>query len=370
MKILHVAESIRGGCGTYLNELLPGLIAESGADNVRVLAPDRHLSQLPDVAPRVIRSFRRPGRALGLLFLTVRLIAAIREFSPDLIHAHSTFAGAIARMLAILLPRVPPIVYCPHGWVFDTARSSAMRRRTEAVERFLSRWCVAIVAISNAEKCAGEAAGISSGKIVVIHNGIRPSLPIRTVAAWTDTRVRALFVGRLDRQKGLDVLLEAVRPLGKSVAVRVIGAAVVSRGRNPGDCGNVEYLGWLGRNEVAAQLEACDVVVMPSRWEGFGLVAIEAMRSAKPVIASRVGGLAEIVVDGVTGRLVPAADPEAVREALLADSAQERVRMGIAGRERFQALYSIDRTRTQLDSLYRAVVNGSAQGALDWLPRQ
>ncbi len=83
-----------------------------------------------------------------------------------------------------------------------------------------------------------------------------------------------------------------------------------------------------------------------------------------------MGGLAEIVVDGVTGRLVPAADPEAVREALLADSAQERVRMGIAGRERFQALYSIDRTRTQLDSLYRAVVNGSAQGALDWLPRQ
>jgi glycosyltransferase involved in cell wall biosynthesis len=99
-------------------------------------------------------------------------------------------------------------------------------------------------------------------------------------------------------------------------------------------------------------MAACDVVVMPSRWEGFGLVAIEAMRLAKPVVASGVGGLREIIVEGVTGRLVPAEDPVALREALLADSAQRRAQMGSDGRRRFLERYCIDRTHAQLLRLY------------------
>ncbi len=361
MKVLHVAESIRGGCGTYLNELLSGLNDDVGAGSIRVLAPDRHVKQLPDVPAAAIRSFRRPGRAFGLFFLAVELLAAVREFRPDLIHAHSTFAGAVARMLALIVPGMPPIVYCPHGWVFDTARSRGVRRRMEAIERLLSRWCVAIVAISEAEKLAGEAAGIRQGKMVVIQNGIRSSPPPWIARAWSDSRLKVLFVGRLDRQKGVDVLLEAVRPLEERVTVRIIGESVLSNSAAPAGTRNVQYLGWLNQEDVTAQISACDVVVMPSRWEGFGLVAIEAMRLAKPVIASRIGGLTDVIVDGVTGRLVPVGYAAALREALFADSHEARSRMGAAGRERFLSLYTIDRTRSQLASLYQAVLRSSPQ---------
>jgi glycosyltransferase involved in cell wall biosynthesis len=294
---------------------------------------------------------------LGLVFLLFQLGNTIRTFRPDLIHAHSTFAGAIVRFLALFLPRMPKIVYCPHGWVFDTARSSGTRRWMEAAERIQSRRCAAIVSISYAEKAAGEAAGISPEKLIVIPNGLRPSARIRSSTAWDDHRIKALFVGRLDRQKGVDVLIEAVRNLQDSVCVRIVGESVVARQDSRSSLANVEYLGWLDQDAVASQIEACDLVVMPSRWEGFGLVAIEAMRAAKPVIASAVGGLVEIVVDGVTGRLVPVGNSSALSEALVSSSREQLLQMGRTGRERFLARYSIDKTHSNLMSLYQRLLS-------------
>jgi glycosyltransferase involved in cell wall biosynthesis len=367
MKILHVVESSRGGCGTYLNELAPLQINDFGTDSVRVIAPDRHLSQLRDIPSCAIRSFWRPGRAIGLPFLTFKLISTIRDFRPDVIHAHSTFAGAVARILTIFVPGLPPIIYCAHGWVFDTAQSPKARRCMAAIERFLSRWCVAIVCISNAERTAGEAVGIRPEKLIVIQNGIRSSLPSQTVADWDDQRLKVLFVGRLDRQKGVDILLEAVRPLAEAVTVRLIGEAVLSKGGKPPNSGTVEYLGWLDQDNIASQMRACDVVVMPSRWEGFGLVAIEAMRLGKPVVASATGGLVEIVVDGVTGRLIPIDNPKILRAALISSATEALAQMGEAGRKRFLALYSIDRTQAQLKSLYEAAVAAArSRGTIDF----
>ncbi len=356
MKILHVAESIRGGCGTYLNELVPMLMEDLGADGVRVIAPDRHAAQLPRVARGIIRTFRRPGRVLGLFFLAPKLMATVREFRPDLIHAHSTFAGAVVRLLSIFSPHFPPIVYCPHGWVFDTARSAKTRSVLQAAERLLSHFSAAIVSISDAERQAGEAAGIQRHKMTVIYNGLRAEPPAGTAAQWETPAIKVLFVGRLDRQKGVDVLIEAARTLEDTLNVRIVGEAVVRKGAKPEDSQNISYLGWLDEEGITAQMRACDLVAMPSRWEGFGLVALEAMRLGKQVIASSVGGLKEVVIDGVTGRLVAPDDPKALRAALLRDSPQERMRMGQAGRKRFLVCYNADRTHAQLKSLYRAVI--------------
>jgi glycosyltransferase involved in cell wall biosynthesis len=361
-RVLHIAESIRGGCGTYLNELVPRQIAEVGTEKIRVLVPDRHRSQIPEVADSSVETFHRPGRMLGLIFFAVGLIAVMRAFRPQLVHAHSTFAGAIVRVLSMFTTRTPPIVYCPHGWVFDTTDRPAIKAAMQTAERFLSRWCAAVVAISQSEKSVAEAIGIPGDKVVLIRNGLSTAAPVVRAANWDDSRLRILFVGRLDRQKGIDVLLEAIQPLQHQTAVRVVGESVLSKSASRVDSPNVEYLGWLDQKSITSQMMACDVVVMPSRWEGFGLVAIEAMRLAKPVIASRVGGLVEIVVDGVTGRLVPIEDIAALRDALLADSEADRRRMGAAGRERFLDRFSIDRTHAQLISLYGSI--GDSQHSL------
>ncbi|NML17770.1 glycosyltransferase [Azohydromonas caseinilytica] len=356
MKVLHVAESIKGGCGTYLDEIVPLQVQALGERQVRCLVPREHAAQLPRVEPGLVRTFGRPGRAAGLPRLARELTRLVDEWQPDLIHAHSTFAGAVSRALSVAR-RLPPIVYCPHGWVFDVEQPRLMRWATESAERLMAPRSARIVAISDAERRRGEAAGIPAERLVVVPNGIHAKAPMQR-AVWPMPRLRVLFVGRLDRQKGVDVLIEAARDLGDKVSVRIVGDAVVAGGRPApnGDARHIEFLGWMDSAGVAAQINACDVVVMPSRWEGFGLVAVEAMRAGKPVWASAVGGLREVVADGFTGRLFPVGDAAALRTLLRqADRAALR-RMGAAGRERFLAHYTSDRTHQALLRLYADVL--------------
>lgn len=359
MKVLHVAETIRGGCGTYLNEIVPLQIARLGAEQVRCLVPAQHLAQLAQVPGERVCTFDRPSRRAGLWHLAAATDSAVRRWQPDLVHAHSTFAGAVVRLLSCVRP-MPPVVYCPHGWVFDVAHGAAAGALVRAAERLLSHRARRIVAISEAERLAGERAGIRADKLVVVANGIGAACPAQR-APWHDARLKVLFVGRLDRQKGVDVLLEAVRCLGSQVSVRIVGEAVLSGAADPAAANrlsHVEFLGWQDPAAVAAQLNACDVVVMPSRWEGFGLVAVEAMRAGKPVIASAIGGLPEIVVDGVTGWLVRPDDAAALAAALAACDENVRARMGRAGRQRFLARFTSDRTSERLLQVYAEALAG------------
>jgi glycosyltransferase involved in cell wall biosynthesis len=328
-----------------------------GAENICVLVPAQHRSHLSNVDDRLTCTFNRPNRLIGLVHLTVSVARRIRTFRPDIVHVHSTFAGAIVRMLSVCMPTMPPIIYCPHGWVFDAARTKWTRRWFEGIERFFSRRCVAIVCISDNERAAAESAGISPHKLALIPNGL-PVQPFATQAAtWTDSRIKTLFIGRLDRQKGVDVLLEAVRGLESQISLRIVGESVQSAAQKRCRFAHVEYLGWLDAAGAASQINACDVVVVPSRWEGFGLVALEAMRSGKPVIASAVGGLVEIVVDGQTGRLVPPGDSRALRAAILSITERWRARTGAAGLHRFRARFSIARVHSQHMSLYEAILS-------------
>ena len=356
MKILHVAESIKGGCGTYLNEIVALQAASLGPHRVRCLVPREHALHLSRLDAASLRTFARPSRLGGLPHLLRALAQQVRYWKPDLVHAHSTFAGALSRMLS-LLGTMPPIVYCPHGWVFDVEQPGLARWATRGAERWMAPRSARIVAISEAERRLGELAGIEPRRLVLVPNGIRPDVTAAR-APWPTARLRVLFVGRLDRQKGVDVLLDAVRGLGDVASVRIIGEAVVGAGgpMRGEDNGHVEFLGWLDQAGVAAQINACDVVAMPSRWEGFGLVALEAMRAGKAVWASAVGGLPEIVVDGVTGRLFPAGDAAALRSLLLRTGRDELRRLGAAGRGRFAAHYTSDRTHAALMQLYAQVL--------------
>ena len=115
---------------------------------------------------------------------------------------------------------------------------------------------------------------------------------------------------------------------------------------------NVELLGWKSPEEIAGFMNACDVVVMPSRWEGFGLVAVEAMRARKPVIASAVGGLRSIVRHGQTGFLVPAGDSDALAQTIVARDRAGWREMGLAGYMRFLSRYQSDRMNGDIVDLY------------------
>ena len=362
MKILHIAETIWGGCGTYLNEIVPLQIDRLGAHNLRCIVPTQHLAHLSDIPEELVDGFDRPSRKTGLLRLASATHAAVRDWQPDVIHAHSTFAGGVVRVMSCF-QSMPPIVYCAHGWVFDVAKRPAVRRMTEAAERALSHRAKRIVAISQAERLSGERAGIDADKLVVVANGIGAKVPTQR-AEWNDSRIKLLFVGRLDRQKGVDVLLKAVTGLEDRITLRIVGEQVVSGAPSLAAANtlpHVEFLGWQDKQSVAAQLNACDAVVMPSRWEGFGLVAVEAMRAAKPVIASAIGGLPEIVLDDVTGHLVQPDNDHALAATLATLKADRLERMGQAGYARFLECFTSKRTNDGLMQVYAEALHGTAR---------
>jgi len=354
MKVLHVCETLLGGTGTYLNELLPAMQKEMGEDRIFLLVPENHKEAIPDIKKSVFW-FSRSTRKSGIFNLVKEYIKVMRKVRPDIVHAHSTFSGFIVRILSPFFGA--KVIYCPHGFATDIKQSKLRKSIIGIVEKVFSYFCSKIICISNHEKQVGMDIGISEEKLVVIYNGISKTPPKFTLVPWEDKRLKLLFVGRLDTQKGIDILLKSVSEMESNVILYVIGGSVVG-----GDeiyfskYKNVKALGWSSPSEIAAYMSASDAVVIPSLWEGFGLVAIEAMRSSKPVIASRVGGLAEIVIDEETGFLIPPGDAVALGKCISSVNKEDLIRMGNKGKKRFLSNFTSDRMLSEVIDIYKSVV--------------
>jgi glycosyltransferase involved in cell wall biosynthesis len=172
-------------------------------------------------------------------------------------------------------------------------------------------------------------------------------------------------VGRLALQKGQRHLIAAM----PSLLERVPRARAIIAGSGDleeylrelaQELGVADQVHVLGpRKDVPALMHAIDVFAMPSIWEGFGLVLLEAMAAGRPIVASRVATIPEVVVDGETGLLVPAGDPLALAEALaqLADEPEQATRFGEAGRERLRRQFSIEKMVGDTELLYRELLD-------------
>ena len=358
LRILHVAETAKGGVGTYLNEIVPLQAEAFGLEAVRVIAPQEHLMQLPDVPSSMIVPFPRRGRDAATVARLARAIRAeAARLRPTIIHAHSTGAGAIVRTM-FAFARSPRIVHCAHGWPFLIEAAGWKQRLAEIHERVMARFCDGVVCISRHEALEARRIGVPESKIVLVPNGVSRTAPRpEAIEPWRGERLRVLFVGRLDRQKGFDLLSSAAADLVAEVQFKVAGAAVANAAAMPNLPANMELLGWCSLATVEAYLQAADVVVMPSRWEGFGLVAIEAMRAGKPVIATRIGGLPEIIEHGRTGLLI---EPNSVQALVLALRALDRptaASMGAKARLRFLERFTIEGTQADLIRLYRRLLS-------------
>lgn len=363
LKILHVAETAQGGVGSYIEEIAPLQADLYGQRKVRVVMPAEHAGHFRKLGRVSLHTFPTEGigRLRAMLRMTATALKLVRQWRPDVVHLHSTYAGFALRPLLALLPRGPRVVYCAHGWAFDREGSGRVNAALQAVERIWSRWCDAVICISRHDFDSGRRAGIAAQRMVVVMNGIADVAQQEPAGEpWPNDGLRILFVGRLDRQKGVDVLYEALRRLGPRASALVVGSAVVAGERGATAPDNARVLGWLPRERVAAYYRAAQVLVVPSRWEGFGLVALEAMRAGRAVIASKVGGLPEVVDDGVSGLLFspglgpqPAADLAGMLEGLSVEQLQA---MGEAGRARFEKLFHIRRVGAELDVLYQQLL--------------
>lgn len=354
MKILHVCESIIGGTGSYLAELIPHQVRKYGAENVALLIPDSQMDYLEtsisNVSP-VIINFARPRRLAGAFHLIGAYRQALFTFRPDVVHAHSSIAGLVVRSLRTA--GMAKIAFCPHGWSVDMKSGPAMRLFAQVSERVLALFSDETIVISRHEFDRGRQLGVGESRLHLIPNGIATEPPDVEPAEWNDKRLKVLYAGRLDRQKGVDILLKAVVGLEDKISVRLAGDVAVGSNFLQDEMPScVEKLGWLDRKDVIAQMKSCDVLVMPSRWEGFGLVAVEAMRLAKPVAASAVGGLREVIGNGDCGFLFPPEDDRALHEVLAALDKEKLKAMGERAYQRFLSAYTSDRMVREIDGVY------------------
>ncbi len=283
-----------------------------------------------------------PLRRLGL-GRAIRAAHAARPF--DLIHAHEIIPTGYAALPAARRLGLP-LVCTAHGSdVYRTARRRCCHSQAAQVIRMAAR----VVAVSR--DLAAHASRIAAPKeeVAVVPNGVDLDLfgPISREAArqklGLDDAPIVLYVGNLLSYKGVLDLLEAFRLLSGShpearliyVGGGALSAAIAARAAEVGLSDRVRLVGPRPREEIPLWIAASAVCTLASHSESFGIAALEAMACARPVVASRVGGLPELIQDGMTGRLVPARNPVALATAiaeLLSDPGQA-ARLGEAARQ-------------------------------------
>lgn len=363
-----------GGREILVGRLLPALAARGHRFTV---VTSHHDACLPDREVRDGVEIRRLPffRALGerdvaaIAGLQRRVDDLLGELSPDLVHLHDVGASALFCLRSRALGATQVLTtmhYCP-----PPVGPGLLAQGLAA-----SRW---VTAVSSAALAACVAIAPSIGpRSSVIRNGLEPPAqpdgqPIVPRPADAVQPPRLLCVGKLTEGKGFDLAIDALAAMGPARGdARLIVAgdgparpALRRQAESAGLGDAVEFAGWVPPAEVWALMENATMVLAPSRettqWqEGLPLVALEAALMARPMIASRTGGLPEIILDGKTGLLVEPGDAAGLADAiarLLADPAVAAA-MGRSARERALREFRWQDVIAAYDALYRRLVPG------------
>lgn len=284
----------------------------------------------------------------------------IRSERYDIVHLHTKRAHT----LSLWLPRGPQ---CPKYVV--TRRMDYPEAKSWYTRYLYNRRVDGVVAISRVIMELLAEAGVEPGRIRLIHSGIDPERFVRCAAAAVtkhDTVVG--IVAALEERKGHRYLFEAAAALkrrGRKIEFLVAGEGPVRRqleeqvkALNLAD--EVRFCGFV--SDAPAFLSQIDIFVLPSLYEGLGVAVLEAMAAGKPVIASRVGGLPELVADGETGLLVSPKNVEGLIEAIarLADDESLAREMGRKGAARARTNFSLENMAAQNEAYYYELVGAPA----------
>jgi glycosyltransferase involved in cell wall biosynthesis len=315
-----------------------------------------------------VETYTRTGRNLrSVLALVLAIRSAIRRHDPDIVHLHSSFAGAIGRLVLSGLRSRAHVVYCAHCWSFDRPERSMGTWLWTSVEWALSHVTDVIVNISEHEQVLLRRAHFPLKKTALIVTGIRDLPPERRAAPMVTrapgASLRLLFAGRMDRQKGIDLLLREFAEIDpRRATLTLVGKSIVG-------CTDlvlpphVESLGWVARDALLAALEDYDVVVMPSRWEGMPLWAIEVMRSGRVLVCSSHGAFPHFIVQGVNGFLVDINRPGFLDRALRDLETSDLPAVGRAARGTYETMFGNQQMNADLMELYQRLADGDRRSA-------
>ncbi len=342
MKILFViTKSNWGGAQRYVFDL--AVEAKKRGHEAVVLAGGNGelISRLKDAGIET-RSLEGLGRDINVgsdfkSFLT--LIRLIKEIRPDVLHVNSAKIGGLGT-LAGRLTRVPRIIFTGHGWAFNEDRSSLSRIAIKFFSWITILLSHTTIAVSHMIQKQISAFPFTKRKIKVIHNSIQQEVLTEKDNARCLISPRALSkkiwigtIGELHPIKGQEYLIRAMKEItDPEVCLVIIGAGereafLKNLIKEEGLTDRVFLAGRVSR--AGTHAKAFDIFVLPSLSEGLAYVLLEAGLAGLPIIASQVGGIPEIIENGITGLLVPARDEHAIAEALHALLADESLRTSL-----------------------------------------
>ncbi len=367
MRIVYVLASLGMGGAERQVLALAGRMAQRGHTVALLVLRPRLAEEWPtqldvfhlDMHKRPVSLFK--GLARGRRFL--------REFHPDLVHSHTFPGNLVARVLQASTP-APALISTIHniyegGWprMLAYRLTDGLSRRTTAVSKAAARRYVHLKAVPE-HKCQVLANGIEISEFVPDSGRrarLREQMGVAGQFVW-------LTAGRVARAKDYPNLMRAFAQVraahtdaqlwaaGAVTAVEATQFQHMSVRRGMGDA-----VRWLGlRRDLPALLDAADGFVLASAWEGMPLVIGEAMAMEKPVVATDVGGVSELVGDA--GLIVPSRDPTKLAEAMLdlmRRPLQDRQALGRAARERIATSFDMDAKADEWEALYRAVLESS-----------
>jgi len=300
------------------------------------------------------------------------LIKILRNERPDIVHTHTSKAGILGRWAAFFV-RVPVIIHTPHGHVFWGYFGKLKTRIFILLEKISALVTDRLIMLTEQEKNDHLHFHIApENKFSVVHSGINldefsntsvdPASMKRRLGVPEDNLIVGT-VGRLTSIKGHRYLIEAARKIAGSrpdTTFVILGDGelldelknMVTRSDIEE---NIKFLGW--RSDVAEVMSTFDIFALPSLNEGMGRVLVEAMALGRPIVASNIGGIPDLVVDGENGYLVPVGDVEslAARIRKLLDDPEKREEMGECGKK-IAIDYSANAMVQKIDRVYRKLV--------------
>lgn len=328
--ILQITEAYEGGVRRHLRDLSLSL-PRSTISTTLLLSPNRitphefnsdsltYSSQGATPIPLSMQRHIAPCRDTSALYSIRR---TIRQLKPNLIHAHSAKAGALARVAA--RQTRTPVIYTPHAFPFLMHSPPLIRHIYHSLERRLVKSTSALIVLSHQEHHAALALGYPPEKTHYIPNGITISDP-PPPPPQTSHPNKLGFFGRLSRQKGAIYLLKALPLILKqspATTLHLYGSGPEESSLRQlctrhGLSERVIFHGTLPPEAVAPAMQQVDIIVMPSLWEGLPYTLLESWHAMRPLVATSVGGIADLLQDSSNGMLVPPANHTALADAVI-----------------------------------------------------
>lgn len=354
MRVLHIGEYVQGGVATYIRTLLDHPDRPDIEDFL--ICADRNNEMCWSLPAKHVRYYKYYRSFLQIPFAMSAIHQYIRQVKPDVIYCHSTWAGFFVRFPLLFMKKQCRVIYNAHGWAFLRDTAEWKRKIYAEVEKILQRRTDVIINVSKYEYNSAIRYGLKKINQVVVYNGI--SIKNEEIDPYVKLpvgKINLLFVGRFDPQKGLDILLDVFKSCNRQdLHLTIIGDNVIGDGKkiNKENTDQITFLGWIPHNKLASYYNACDVVVMPSRWEAFGLVAIEAMKYGKSLIVSNQGALPELVEDKRMGYVFNINESGDLNKILNRIDLKKLREMGFFNKKVFYKKYQDKLFKSKVYSLY------------------